>query len=342
MPVMTIRLRTIFFFILGFILLWFLYVERALLTPVILGAIFAYIFNPVVNFFTNKVKLHRTLAVLIVYLVLMSIVVGLGTIVTRALLQESSDIRDYATSLLATTKTQINTLPDWLRPTARDLLIAVQKSKIGGSLSLLPFFPKAISRVISFFIFLMSGYYFLKEGNTMIDKLLLLIPKKYKLDVEILLRKISVIFAKYLRGQLFLVLLMSFVTFIPLVILGVRFAVLLAVFSGFAEIIPLAGPIAAAGISILVVLLTGHANFGLLPVNAAIIIGLIYFILRHAEDYLVIPHIMGKITQLPPFIIFFAVIAGGHLFGILGLILAVPVAAIIKLLLEFSLEHFDK
>src|SRR6185437_3779903 len=130
-----------------------------------------------------------------------------------------SEIHNYATSLLVTTKTQIHQLPDWLRPTARDLLIAVQRSKIGGSLSLLPFFPEAISRIVSFFIFLMSGYYFLKEGNTMFDRLLNLVPKRYKIDLEILLRKINIIFAKYLRGQLFLILLMGIATFIPLTIL---------------------------------------------------------------------------------------------------------------------------
>lgn len=339
---MAIRLRTLFFFLIGVLLLWFFYVERSLLSPVIIGGIFAYIFNPVVNFFSDKLKLSRGVAVIIVYIVLMSITVALSTLLARALMQESSEIHNYATSLLVTTKTQIHQLPDWLRPTARDLLIAVQRSKIGGSLSLLPFFPQAISRIVSFFIFLMSGYYFLKEGNTMFDRLLNLVPKRYKIDLEILLRKINIIFAKYLRGQLFLILLMGIATFIPLTILGVRFSVLLAVFSGFAEIIPIVGPITAAGVSIFIVLITGHTNFGLVPMDAALIIALIYFILRYAEDYLVIPHVMGKITQLPPFIIFFAVIAGGHLFGILGLILAVPVAGIIRILLEFSLEHLNK
>lgn len=339
---MTIRLRNISFLVIGLVVLWFLYMERALLSPVIIGGIFAYIFNPVVSFFSKKFKLPRGVAVIIVYLVLMSIVIILGTILARAVLHDSDDIRTYATTLLVTTKTQINQLPDWLRPTARDVLIAIQRSKIGGSLSLLPFFPKAISRIVSFFIFFMSGYYFLKEGNEMINNLLLIVPKKYKGNVAMLLCNMSSVFAKYLRGQLFLVLLMGIATFIPLTILGVRFAVLLAVFSGFAEIIPIFGPIVAAAASICTVLITGHANFGLIPVNAAIIIGLIYFVLRYAEDYLVVPHVMGKITKLPPFIIFFAVIAGGNLFGILGLILAVPLAAIIKLLIEFSLELLEK
>jgi len=215
----------------------------------------------------------------------------------------------------------------------------VVKSKTVGSVSLLPFFPKAISRIVSFLIFVFSGYYFLKEGGSMIEKGLTYVPSEYKVDIEILLRKINSVLGGYLRGQLFLVFLMSGVTFVALSVLGVRFALLIAIFSGFAEIVPVVGPIIAGALATLVVFLTGTVNFGLSPVAGAIAVVTIYFILRHAEDYFVIPHVMGKITKLPPFVIFLSVIAGGHLWGIMGLILAVPIAAIIRIILEFFLDQ---
>ena len=336
---MTLRLRNVFIFFIGLIILWFLYAERALLTPLILGAIFAYLFNPIVNFFSEKIKLPRSLSVIIIYLLIVSIVVAGATILTRQLISESDDIRSYVTALAASAKQEVKTLPDFIRPTISDFITSLEKSRAVGSVSLLPFFPQALSRIVSFLIFAFSGYYFLKEGSNMFERGLTYIPAHRKVDVEILIRKINSVLGGYLRGQMFLVFLMSIVTFIILSLLGIRFALFIAIFSGFAEIVPVIGPIVAGALATLVVLITGTVNFGLTPFAGAIAVVAAYFVLRHAEDYFVVPQVMGKITKLPPFIIFLAVIAGGHLWGIMGLILAVPIAAIIRLLLEFFFDQ---
>src|SRR5258706_1594457 len=338
---MTIRLRTIFFLFLGIIVLSFLYVERAILSPFVAAAIFAYIFNPIVNFFSEKAKLPRLISVVIIYLLLIALIAVIGTIITQRVLSESTEIRSYVTTLLHTARSQIDSLPDFVRPTVYDFLDSIEKSKLYGSSSLLPFFPKALERLIGFLIFAFSGFYFLREGGEFVNRFLTIVPRTYKIDVEILIRKINAVLGSYLRGQVFLVFLLSMVTLMALSILGIRFALLIAIFSGFAEIVPIFGPIVAASIAVLVAIVTGSNNFGLPQANVAIVIICVYFVLRHIEDYFVVPQVMGKITKLPPFIIFFSVIAGGHVWGILGLILAVPVAAIIKLLLEFSMDHIN-
>jgi predicted PurR-regulated permease PerM len=165
------------------------------------------------------------------------------------------------------------------------------------------------------------------------------VPNDHRLDVEILLRKINQILNGYLRGQIFLVFLVSLVLFIALSVMGVKFSLLLAVFSGIAEIVPIIGPIVAATVAAVVVFLSGVSNFSLSPLQAVILVVIVYFIVRQIQDYFVTPVIMGRITKLHPLVIMFAVLIGGHSFGILGLILAVPAAAILKLLLDFS---FDK
>lgn len=338
---MTIRLRTIFFTILAIVGAWLLFAVHTILAPFVWAAIFAYICNPLVNVLSKKAHLPRWLSVFVVFLFLIVTLTILGTLITRRLIEESSEIRDSIISVLVSTKAQISTLPDWMRPSAADFVTSLQKSRFTNSISLIPFFPKAVSRIISFFIFLVSAFYFLKDGSVFFEKGVTFIPNKYKIDVEIVFRKINSVLGGYLRGQIFLVVLMSFVTFVALSILGVKFAVFLGVFSGFAEIVPIIGPIVAAAVSITVVLLTGHVNFGLTPVYGAIAVAILYFVLRHAEDYFVIPHIMGRITKLPAFIIFLAVVIGGHIGGILGLIVAVPVAAVIRIFLEFSLDQIN-
>lgn len=335
---MTIRLKTLFFIALGILVLWFLYIARTILAPFVLGAIFAYIFNPVVNFFSNRARLPRVFSVVIIYLLLISLVVFLTALLTKRVLHESVELTSYIKNAITATQGQVETLPDWAKPIAKETLSSLEESKIFSVQSVFSFFPEAISRIVGFFIFLISGFYFLKEGRKMIDSLILLVPKPYKIEAEILLRKINVVLNGYLRGQIFLIAFVALSLYIALSILGIKFALILAIFSGFAEVVPLIGPIVATTVAVIVVLLTGTANFSLSPLNAALIVIAIYFLLRQFEDYFVIPYVMGKITEIHPFLIFFAVLSGGHLFGILGFILAIPIMAIIKIFLEFSLD----
>jgi predicted PurR-regulated permease PerM len=138
-----------------------------------------------------------------------------------------------------------------------------------------------------------------------------------------------------------LVFFVVLVLFICLTILGVKFALILAVFSGFAEIVPIIGPLVAVTVAALIGFLGGTANFGLSPIQLAVAIIIIYTVVRQVQDYFVTPYVMGKITQLHPLIILFAVIAGGHTAGIIGLILAVPIAGVVKIIFEYSLDKIN-
>lgn len=171
------------------------------------------------------------------------------------------------------------------------------------------------------------------------ERLLVFVPKAYKIEVEILLRKINTVLGGYLRGQIFIVIFLSFVLYIALSILGVKFALILAIFSGIAEIIPWIGPIVATALAVVSILLTGGSTtFNLPPVQTAVIVVVIYFVVRQIQDYLIMPHILGKITKLHPVVVLFAVLVGEHSAGVLGLLLAVPVAAVLKILLEFFVD----
>lgn len=338
---MTIRLRTAFFIFLAILIIWFLYVERAILTPFVLAACFAYIINPIVNFFSHKIKLPRTVSVIIIYLLIMGAVIFAAIFLTKQITNESLEFRSALDRFVKSTKQELANLPDWLQPTTQEFLVSLDKSKFFSPQWFIVFFPQAISRLLSFLIFLFSTFYFLKEGRGLFDKLLHFVPNDYKIEVDILFRKVNSVLGGYLRGQLFLVVIVSAILFIALSILGIRFALILAIFSGFAEIVPIIGPFFAGFVACLVVVLTGDNRFGLSIPQTIVTIALTYFIVRQIQDYFITPHIMGKVTKLHPFIVFFAVLAGGHLAGILGLILAVPVAATIKILLEYSLDKVN-
>lgn len=339
---MIIRLRSAFFIGVGLLFLWFLYIEKNILTPFILGGIFAYILNPVINFITHRIKLPRTISVLIIYIILVSLIVFAGTLITRQILQESTGLRNLSANLIPNIREQIKQLPDWLKPEASDALTAFQKSKFLTSASLITFFPRALSGFFGFLIFLISGFYFLKDGGKMFNRFLLAVPREYRIDTEILFKRINSSFGDYLRGQILMIFFVSFVLFICLTILGVRFALVLAIFSGLAEIVPIIGPIFAGSVAALTVLLNGQVNFGLTPFMGAVAVAVIYTVVRQIQDYLVMPQVMGRMAKLHPLLILFAAIAGEHIAGILGLVLAVPVTAMLRIILGFFLDKINE
>ncbi len=340
---MTIRLRTAFFIFIGLATLSFLYIERAILIPFILAAIFAYIFNPIVNFASHRIRLPRGLSTLIIYVLIITGIIILGSISTRQILQESTELRRFASSFITTLQEQVNLLPSWLKPEIKDVLSSFEKSRFLSSASILTLFPRAISGVFSFLVFLFSAFYFLKEGRKIFDRALLrYIPNDYKIEIEILMRKINSVFGGYLRGILLMIFIVALATYASLAVLGVRFALILAVFSGFAEIVPFIGPISAGAVAATVVLLNGTSNFPLTPVQGAIVVAIIYFVIRQIQDYLITPQIMGKIVGLHPVVILFSVLAGEHLWGPMGFVLGVPIAATIRILLEFYLDKVNE
>lgn len=335
------RLRTIFFVSLVSVVLWFFYLEREILTPFVLAGIFAYVFNPVVNFLSHKIQFPRALSVVIIYFFLIGAIVVLGMFLSGRILEESSQLSLYIREIAEATNKQIQNLPDWMQPTVKDAVVSMQKSTIFSPQYLFSLFPQALSRFVSFLLFLFTGFFFLKDGGIMIQRLLALIPNDFKFDVDILFQKINAVLNGYLRGQLFMVFLVTFVLFIALSILGVRFSLILAIFSGLAEIVPIVGPIVATSIAAIVALFGGVVHFGFTPIQGAAVVIVVYTVVRQLQDYFIIPYVMGKITKLHPFLILFSVIAGEHLFGALGLVLGVPIAAVIRILLEYSLDKIN-
>lgn len=334
---MTIRFRTLFILLVGVLVLWFLYIEREILTPFILAGIFAYILNPFVDLLSNKLKIPRTLSVVLIYVILITGVVSGGYAIGKRVVEESSQLDRFVSDVAVTARHEANNLPGWVKPTVLDTLSSLDKTKLFVvTPSVISLFPQALSRIISFVIFLFSAFFFLKEGRNIIDRLLNQIPSPYKIEVEILLNKINAVLGAYLRGQIFMIVLMSSVFYVILSAFNVKFALVIAVFSGIAEIVPFIGPIVATTVAGITSYAAQSSGFGLNYFQSALGVVISYIVVRQIQDYFIIPYVMGKITKLHPLIILFAVLAGGHTFGLLGLLLAVPLAATIKILLDFS------
>ncbi|MBI2036103.1 AI-2E family transporter [Candidatus Microgenomates bacterium] len=330
--------RVIALIFLSLLVVGLLYLERAILAPFILAAVFAYILNPVITFLSQRTKVGRAFFIVLFFVLLFTVIGWLGAIITRQIFAEAQALTDEARIFLENAEMQITGLPIWLRDSAHNAVLSIKEALTIESSIVLPFFSGAAARVFATITFLFSLFYFLKDGGRFVENILLLFPGESKLEAEIVLRRINAILGNYLRGQLLIVLIMAILGFTLFTLLGVRFSLILGMVIGLAEIVPMIGPIIAGSIVTIVALVDGTSAFGLHPLYDAGVILAAYVILNQAENYLIVPQIMGKVTQLHPLMIFFSVLAGGHLFGILGFILAVPIVASLRIVFEYLLD----
>ena len=332
------------FILSAIIILAFLYLIRGVLTPFILAAIFAYILNPLVDWLKTKVQIPRILSIIAIYVVVITLIVYASILLGSALLNEAKVLSKDIEHISTFGEKTIQSLPQWqiagqnvgLRSLATQSLETLNQTASRLTGLIVPVFTGAIEKVLSVLVFLVASFYFLKDGSSMLVAVRSRIPRKYKEDTEILAKKINQALGGYLRGQILLVIIMAAVTSLSLAILGVQFAIILGLMTGFLELIPFIGPVTAAALAAIVAFLTGTNNFGFPPLTLAIVVLIIYFVLRQIEDYFVIPQLLGRLTRLHPLVVLFSVLAGGSLAGPIGFILGVPVAASLRVLLEYK------
>ena len=340
---MRVSYRTAFFISVFLIAAVFLFVERSILTPFILAAIFAYIFNPLINFFSKTFKFPRTLSIILVYIVLIFSVVYLGNLVIREILKESENIRRLLVGYIDYLKLNISTLPPFIRPYIASYT-EVPKIQIGTlGLSAFPVFSFALSGILNFFVFLFSTFFFLKDNQKISERFILIVSRNDRIEISTLISKINKVLSMYLRGQIIIVFSLALILFTAFSLLGVKNALTISILSAVAGIVPYIGTIVAIIIGTFVIVLSGgiHAfQIGILE-TVLIIVG-IYYSGQLIQDYVLAPYILGKAVRLHPLVILFAALSGGHIAGILGLILAVPVAATIKILFDFALDRVNQ
>jgi predicted PurR-regulated permease PerM len=164
-------------------------------------------------------------------------------------------------------------------------------------------------------------FYLLVDGHGFIRRALSLVESPRRERVTSLLEHIHVVLGRWLRGELFLIVLVAIVVYLILgPLLGLHYALAIGVLTGVLEVIPLVGPVIAAGIAGVDAFVQGGSSLALLVI-------VIYVVLREVEDQLIMPVVIGRAVHLHPVVTIFAVLVGLSAFGILGGLLGVPAAA---------------
>lgn len=333
-----LKKRDLVYIFLAIALVVIFYVGRQVVIPFVMAAVFAYVLNPFVSFLNAKIKLPRTLAIILIYVLLMSVVVGSIVVVwarySRESVQFAADVRLF----VAQAEIGVKSLPEWLQPAAQEGVVSLRHAAVISPQRFANVLPGAVNRGSSFLIFLIAAFYFLKDGQKFFANFLNLLPSDLRFEAELISRKVNGVLGNYLRAQLLLVLIMSTLTFICLTIIGVRYALVLSIFTGLAETVPYVGPVVAALLAMIVAFTDNYSHFNIDPVMQVVIVGVVYTLLRQIEDLFIIPQVLGRTTKLHPLVILFSAFLGEHLFGVIGFLIAVPIVASLRVVLDHVLE----
>jgi predicted PurR-regulated permease PerM len=320
---------------------WFLYLAREILAPFVLAAVFAYLLNPLVSILDQRLKIRRDLSIFIVYLVIFAVLIFAGGVIGRKLVQETRDFAAEARVNLTILERgeEIANLPDWVAPYVPELITSLRHSVSFSSQQAVKVFSGAIESLAALFVFFMGLFYFLKDGQKFFGQIEKLFPGGSRIEFGIVIRKVNQILGNYLRAQSLLIGIMFIANFVAFSLLGSKYSLIIGLVAGLAEIIPIVGPTAAFLFILLVTIISGGLpNIGLQVFYEIPLAGLIYLLINQLENALVVPQITGRMVALHPVLVLLSVLIGGHLFGALGFLVAVPLVASVKVILDHILD----
>lgn len=308
-----------------------LYAGRSSLGPFIVGLVVAYLLDiPVERL--SRTGLPRWISVLIVYVVAaVAIYQGLRVMLRPLADEISTFITEFPrfSTQLADQYAHLN-LPPAIR-NAIDVALKDLGSGLGAidPTSLLPVVTVAaglLGTVVAYIIVPVWAFYLIKDRPALVAAARRSLPAAWRPDVQAVSTLTLGVFGQWLRGQLFLGITVGVATFIGLTILSVtvdpvfgRFAIFLSVIAGVFELLPIIGPILSAIPAILLALTAGTQ-----PALAAL---LLYVIIQQVENNVLVPKIQGDAVELHPTAVMVALVVGGSIGGLLGAILALPIAA---------------
>ncbi|MEK7126127.1 MAG: AI-2E family transporter [Patescibacteria group bacterium] len=210
-------------------------------------------------------------------------------------------------------------------------LVSLQSLFASSSGSVLQLLITFFGGIFSLVLVIVLSFYFVLQNTGVDDFIRLVMPVKYEEYYVDLWKRSQKKIGLWMQGQILLSVIVGILVYLGLLIIGVPYALLLAIFTAMIEIIPVFGSIIAGVVAVIV----GYSDGGV--AIAAIVAGL-YVVVNQFESNLIYPLIVKKIVGIPPLLVIVALIAGYTLAGFLGAILSVPVSAV---LLEF-ITDFDK
>jgi predicted PurR-regulated permease PerM len=329
-----------------------LWAARGVLLPFVLGLVLAYLLLPVVNWLDRRMpsrlktwKVARPLAIVITYLLLLLLVAGIIAFFVPIVVEQvqvlidnwpdlTSQVQDWGTRGWGWYNENIPA--DWrqtIETNLRTLLDDALKASQEGLVATVSTVFSTIGFVIGLVVIPFWLFYILNDESQVKQGVLRALPQQLRPDVECMARLIDDVLSAYIRGQLLLCLFVGGLSTLAMLIIGVPFALILGLIAGIFELLPYVGPILGAIPAILVALLSEPGS--------AIWVAIAFLAIQQIENLLLAPRISGESVKLHPALVMVVLVIGNELAGFWGLLIAVPVTAVIRDVFKYLYLRFQ-
>ncbi len=336
-----------FWSITAVLLIAFVWIFKSVLTPFVLGIAIAYLLNPVVNKIV-KLKIPRLVAVLIllvIFFIFTTVVIILAAPpLYREAVALANNVPEYIDKIMALLEPYlliaqeklggdyISHVQTMLKDNAGKFL-QISGGVAGGIAS---GWQAVIGTATTVILTPLVAFFMMQEWPKITKWIDDLIPRKHEKTIKSLLKDMDAKVSGFVRGQITVAFFLGVIYALSLTIAGLNYGFLIGISAGFLSIIPLVGSTLGLVVSVVVAWFQ-MGDWGFVGLIAGI-----FIIGQLVEGNILTPKLVGDSVGLHPLWVLFALMAGGGLFGIVGMLLAVPVAAVVGVLLSFAiLEYKD-
>ncbi|MEY3397661.1 MAG: hypothetical protein RL220_255 [Bacteroidota bacterium] len=324
------------------------YVFRTVIAYIVISVVIGFIGDPLVSLL-RRVRIGRFilpswLCAMLTLFAFLGLIAGLFWIVAPVMAQEVNFLLSMDTVQISmSVEDKLGGISEWLNNLGWELdLAALMDTSIRKVQDMLSFenLQTALSGFIGFlssffagvFSVLFISFFFLKDGSLFYKMVFTLTPDKYMDNVKSILQKSHRLLTRYFAGLFIQSLLMMLMLGIGLSVFGVKNAIIIAVFGGLVNVIPYLGPILAIVFSLFIGLTTGLSlDPGISLTTLALKITAVHIVALSLDAFLVQPLVLGSSVKAHPLEIFLVILAAGTVGGVVGMILALPVYTILRI-----------
>jgi predicted PurR-regulated permease PerM len=311
---------------------------RSVFLPFLLGFMLAYLILPLIRLVERHLpgagrwpkhkQLKRVTIVIIVYLLSLAfialVVFATVSLVVNAMGTLSQDASQVIPNGLETVTKALKSFPLFSSPFMQeniDVYMAKAETAIPGLLT--DFLTRGVksiqtssSMILSFLVMPVFIFFILKDWDRLRDKFYAMLPLWARTHTKSIFSILQNVLGRYLRGQFIQAMAVGLFAYLLLMILGIEFAIPLAVFAGLTEVVPTIGPWLGGGLAVMVTLATDPEK--------VVWVALGFLVIQLLENSLLVPRIQGTQMEMHPAFIMILVLLGAHFAGLMGFIIVLP------------------
>ncbi len=336
---------------------WLVWLLGPVLTPFLISALFAYMTDPIVNRL-ERLGLKRVNAVGVVFLAVTLLLISAMLLIIPVLVRETVDLFQrlpgYAENLQKTVLTLFDEHLDiTLEPEGFDAaqvrsLIEENFSNIASAARttwgyLSDQGGRFLIWITGLFLIPLVTFYLMRDWHRALDAVRDLLPRKIEPVVVQLTKECDEALGGFLRGQLLVMLGQGMIYTVGLWIIGLNNGLAIGAIAGLVSFVPYLGAIIGVSLAVITAIVQDTASFGLNVESRLVflvMVGLVFMVGQLVESFLLTPNLIGDRIGMHPVLVIFTVLAGGFLFGFIGVLLALPVAAVGTVLARFFYRNY--